>query len=109
MLFKKFCRGLINELMKDMAGLVNSLSLNTLTFQPIDHYQEGKSDMKLPAELKSPNKGVINIKNNTQKCFLWCHVRHINLVKIHPKKILHGKIKKNLLIVLIMMELNYPV
>ena len=42
--------------------------------------------MKLPAELKIPKKGLINIKNNDQKCFLRCHVRHINPVKIHPQK-----------------------
>ena len=41
--------------------------------------------MKLPAELKSLKKGLINIKNNDQKCFLWCYVRHINPVKIHPE------------------------
>ena len=29
------------------------------------------------------------MKNNDQKCFLWCHVRHINPVKEHP-----GRIKK---------------
>ena len=32
-------------------------------------------------------KGLINIKNNDNKCFLWCHTRHLNLVKIHPKRI----------------------
>ena len=32
-------------------------------------------------------KGLINIKNNDQKCFLWCHVSHINPVKIHPERI----------------------
>ena len=29
----------------------------------------------------------MNIRNNDQKCFLWCHVRHINSVKIHPGSI----------------------
>ena len=43
--------------------------------------------MKLPAELRSPKNGLINIKNEDQKCFLWCHVRHINPVKIHPDRI----------------------
>ena len=43
--------------------------------------------MKLPAELTSSKKGLVNIKNNYQKCFLWCHVRHINPVKIHPERI----------------------
>ena len=41
--------------------------------------------MKLPVELKSPKKGLINIKNNDQKFFLWFHVRHINPVKVHPE------------------------
>ena len=41
----------------------------------------------MPAELRSPKKGLINIKNNNQKCFLWCHVRHINPVKIHSERI----------------------
>ena len=27
------------------------------------------------------------MKNNDQKCFLWCHVGHINPVKIHPESI----------------------
>ena len=42
--------------------------------------------MKLPVELRSPKKELINIKNN-QKCFLWCNIRHINQVKIHPERI----------------------
>ena len=41
---------------------------------------------KLPAELRSSKKGLINIKDNDQKCFLWCHVSHINPVQVHPKK-----------------------
>ena len=43
--------------------------------------------MKLPAELGSSKNGLINTKNEDQKCFLWCHVRHINPVKIHPERI----------------------
>ena len=43
--------------------------------------------MKLPAELRSPKKGLINIKDNDQKFFLQCYVRHINPIKIHPEKI----------------------
>ena len=43
--------------------------------------------MKLLAELTSSKKGLVNIKNNYQKCFLWCHVRHVNPVKIHPERI----------------------
>ena len=41
--------------------------------------------MDLPVELKSPRKGLINFKNKDKKCFLWCHVRHINLSNKHPE------------------------
>ena len=41
----------------------------------------GNSFAELPNELKNPKKGLINIKNNDNKCFLWCHVRHLNLIK----------------------------
>ena len=40
MLFKKFCTGLIIGLMKHLVVSFNLSSLNTLTFQLIDHYQE---------------------------------------------------------------------
>ena len=41
----------------------------------------------MPIELKLQKKGLINIKSNDRKCFLWCHVRHINPVKDHPGRI----------------------
>ena len=31
-------------------------------------------------------KGLINIKNNDNKCFLWCHIRHSNPSKTHPER-----------------------
>ena len=61
--------------------------------------------MDLPVELKSPRKGLINIKNKDQKCFSWCHVRHINPSKEHPERI--KKLTKKLLKNLIMMELSF--
>ena len=33
------------------------------------------------------NERLINIKNNDQKCFIWCHVRHINPIRVHPERI----------------------
>ena len=63
--------------------LIESQYINISTYRPLS----GSSYVQLPAELKSSKKGLINIKNNDQKCFLWCHVRHINPVKIHPERI----------------------
>ena len=31
-------------------------------------------------------KGLINIKYNDNKCFLWCHIRHLDPLKIHPER-----------------------
>ena len=40
--------------------------------------------MDLLVELRSPRKGLINIKNKDKKYFLWCHVRNIKPSKEHP-------------------------
>ena len=47
----------------------------------------GSTYIELPGGLKNPIKGLINMKNNDNKCFLWCHIRHLNLVKRHPERI----------------------
>ena len=43
--------------------------------------------MNLPVELRSLKKGLINIKKKDKKCFLQCHVKHINHSKEHPERI----------------------
>ena len=69
----------------DLAGMLNQSSLNTLTstYRPLS----GSSYMDLPVELRSPRKGLINIKNKNEKCFLSFHVRHINSSKEHAERI----------------------
>ena len=54
--------------------------INISTYRPLLL----NSYIDLPIELRSPKKGLINIKNKDQKCFLWCHVRDINPSKEHP-------------------------
>ena len=39
----------------------------------------------MPNKLRNSMKGLINIKNNDNKCFLWCHIRHLNPLKIRPQ------------------------
>ena len=63
--------------------LIESQYINISTYRPLS----GSSYMDLPVELRSPRKGLINIKNKDQKCFLWCHVRHINPSEEHPERI----------------------
>ena len=45
----------------------------------------GRTYVELHDELKNSMKGLLNIKNSDNKCFLWCHIRHLNLVKTQPK------------------------
>ena len=75
---------------------IESQYINISTYRPLS----GSSYMDLPVELRSPRKGLINIKNKDKKCFLWCHVRHINPSKEHPERILKNDKK-------VAEELNY--
>ena len=63
--------------------LTDSQYINISTYRPL----LGSPYMDLPVELRSPRKGLMNIKNKDKKCFLWCHVRQINLLNKHPKRI----------------------
>ena len=67
----------------------------------------GSSYIELPTELKHPKKGLINIKNNDQKWFFWCHVRHINSLKEHPERI--TKIDKEIACNINFDKTNFPV
>ena len=42
--------------------------------------------MGLSVELRSLRKGLISMKSKDQKCFLRCHVRHIDPSKKHPER-----------------------
>ena len=44
--------------------LTESQYINVSTYRPLS----GSSYMNLPVELKSPKKGLINIKNKDEKC-----------------------------------------
>ena len=63
--------------------------------------------MKLLAELRSSSKELLNIKNENQRCFLWCYARHINPIKIHPGRI--TKEDKNLVKALDYDGIEFPV
>ena len=75
----------INEGSGWIVESIESQYINISTDKPL----VGSSYIDLPIALSNPRKGLINIKSNDQKCFLWCHIRHIHPVKEHP-----GRIKK---------------
>ena len=73
----------INERSGWILESIESQYINVSTYRPLS----GSSYVKLPAELKSLGKGLINIKNKYKKYFLWCHVRHVNPAETHPERI----------------------
>ena len=52
-------------------------------------------------------KGLINIKNNDSKCFIWCHIRYLKLVKRHPERI--TKVYENMINDLNYESIKFPV
>ena len=62
---------------------VDNHYLNIVQYQPI----KGSSYIKLPQELRHHRKGLINMKNEDDGCFRWCHIRHLNLQDKNPQRI----------------------
>ena len=56
----------INEGSGWIVELMESQYIYISIYRPLS----GRSYTKLPTELRSPKKGLINIKNNDQKCFI---------------------------------------
>ena len=44
----------------------------------------------MPDKLRNAMEGLINIKNNDYKWFLWYHIRHLNTLKIHPERTINA-------------------
>ena len=65
---------------------IDSHYINATLYKPLN----GSSYIELPTELRNPKKGSINIKNKDDKCFRWCHIRHLNPQTEHPERIKKG-------------------
>ena len=61
---------------------IKSLMLYTVIWDPI----KASSFIDLPKELKNKN-AIINMKNEDNKCFLWCVLRALNPKDNHPERI----------------------
>ena len=62
---------------------IEGFYLNVSSYSPLI----GSACIEIPDELKNSRKGLINIQNNDNKYFLWCHVRHLNLIDKNPQRI----------------------
>ena len=73
----------INEGSGWVINSINGEYVNISGYAPL----LGSSFIEFQNELKNSREGLINIKNNDNKCFLWCHVRHINLINKNSERI----------------------
>jgi hypothetical protein len=52
---------------------IESHYVNIAMYKPL----AGSSYMELPKDISNSKCGLINIKNDDNMCFVWCHVRHL--------------------------------
>ena len=62
---------------------IDSHYLNVTLYKPLN----GSSYIELPLELRNPKKGLINIKNQDNERFRWCHIRMLNPIDKHPERV----------------------
>ena len=62
---------------------VNDHYINVVKYNPLG----GNSYIPLPQELQHPRKGLINMENEDDECFRWCHIRHLNPQERNPQRI----------------------
>ena len=60
---------------------INAEYINVSVYSPLP----GSTYIELSLRLKNSMKRFINIRNNDNRCFLWCHIRHLNTLKTHPE------------------------
>ena len=64
--------------------------MNVFIYSPLS----GSIYINLLRRLRNSMKGLINVKNSDNKSFLWCDIRHLNPLKIHPERMI--KADKNM-------------
>ena len=62
---------------------INEHYINTVVYEPT----KGSSYIPLPVGLRNSTKGLVNLKNNENECFRWCHM--------HPQEKDPQRIKKS--------------
>ena len=62
---------------------VDSHFINVVEYRPL----KGSSYILLPKKLQNSAKGLINLKNEDNECFRWCHIRHLNPQDKNPQMI----------------------
>ena len=82
---------------------VDNHYINIVKYKPT----KGNSYIQLPQELRNSSKGLINMKNEDNECFRWCHIRHLNPQDKYPQRI--KKSDKKYIDKLDYSEIEFPV
>ena len=81
---------------------IDGFYLNVSSYSPFI----GSTYIELPDELKNSRRGLVKIQNVDNKCFLWRHIKHVDLIDKISLKI----IKKDKELVKLNYEgINFPV
>ena len=86
-----------HEYPKDVA--IDSITLNVAKYNPI-------TGSEYFAMRWTKNKGVLNIKNKDNKCFLWCTLAVLHPASAHPDRVSNYKPYENELVT---GDLEYPI
>ena len=62
---------------------IDSHYINVTLYKPLN----GSSYIELPMELRNSKKGLINMNNEDEECFRWCHITHLNPQIKYPERI----------------------
>ena len=76
--FQEFLYRMDNSINHGSGWVIESIdgeNVNISIFSPLS----GTTYIKLPSKLIHSVKCLINIKNSYNKCFLWYHIRHLNI------------------------------
>ena len=93
----------INQVSGWIIESIEAQYVNISVYTPLS----GRTYIELPYKLKNPTKSLINIKKYNNERFLWCHIRHLNSLKIHPERI--TKVDKRLINYLDYEGITFPV
>ena len=81
---------IVNKIQKWISGgsgwtiqSVDGHFINVVKYRPL----KGSSYIPLPKKLQNSAKGLINLKNEDNECFRWCHIRHLNPQDKDPQRI----------------------
>jgi len=69
--------------------------------------RKGSSYIQLPHFVENSSKGLINLQNEDDKCFMWCHIRHLNPQAKNPQRI--KETDKNFISNLNYKDIEFPV